>query len=164
MASKRPAENKHTGCGLPGTAVDLQGSLRDFLLPVVEFLGILVPGMFFIFALVPAISVPAATFVRIVQGGEVAAPIASEYLVTLILSPGAGSIFLLAVFSYVFGHIFFRQDPKVPDEKSFKKVNDADLCEGEGPVRMCDAEKQHNEVELERNRSKGRMDENRSAQ
>lgn len=126
------------------SVIEMPGALRDFILPIVEFLGILVPGMFFIFALIPAIVIPTVTMVRIFEGVQNTAPIASEYLAGIVLSPSAGTIFLLAIFSYVFGHMFFRQDPKVPDNESFKKVNVAELMKEEGPVRLCDAEIAYN--------------------
>lgn len=124
--------------------VDLDGSIRDFILPIVEFLGILVPGMVFIFALFPAVVIPIATVLRLVEDTDVRLPIASESLVTTILSPSMGTIFLLAVFSYVFGHMFFRQDPKTPDQHSFNKVNGDELGEEKGPVRLCEKEQEYN--------------------
>ena len=141
---KDTGEKKKSGRRGLESMVDMQGSLRDFILPIVEFLGILVPGVFFIFALIPSIIIPTATILRIIEGAQATAPIASEYLVTIILSPSVGTIFLLAIFSYVFGHMFFRQDPKIPDQQSFKKVNDSELCKEEGPVRMSDVEIEYN--------------------
>ncbi|MBA3031343.1 MAG: hypothetical protein FP816_21365 [Desulfobacteraceae bacterium] len=128
------------------SVVDLQGSLRDFVLPIVEFLGILVPGVVFIFALIPAIIVPTVNVLRIIEGMQPKLPINSEYLLTIVLSPSVGTILLLAIFSYVFGHMFFRQDPKIPDQQSFKKVNKAEIFKEEGPVRMCEAEIEYNKT------------------
>jgi len=124
--------------------LDLQGSLREFILPIVEFLGILVPGVVFIFALIPAVIIPIVTVLRIVEGVDANLPFASEYLVNIILSPSMGTMFLLAVFSYVFGHIFFRQDPKIPDLHSFNRVNKDKMGEEKGPVRLCENEQNHN--------------------
>jgi len=125
--------------------LDMQGSLRDFILPIVEFLGILVPGVVFIFALIPAAIIPIVTIIRIIEGVDAQSPLASEYLVNIILSPSFGTMFLLAVFSYVFGHMFFRQDPKIPDFHSFKRVNTEEMGEEKGPVRLCDSEQKFND-------------------
>ncbi len=155
MTKQEEAENKKKSSqeGLE-SVVNMQGSLRDFILPIVEFLGILVPGVFFIFALIPAIIIPTATFLKIIEGVQVTTPIASDYLVKIILSPSAGTIFLLAIFAYVFGHVFFRQDPKIPDQKSFKKVNDSELCEEEGPVRMSEVEIAYNKEKNKKRKHK----------
>ncbi len=141
------------------SVVDMQGSLRDFILPIVEFLGILVPGIVFIFALIPALMVPIASILRLVEGEGSKSPIASEYLVTIILSPSMGTIFLLSIFSYVFGHMFFRQDPKIPDQHSFKKVNKAKIFKEEGPVRMCEAEINYNKEKEKKEEEENRKDE-----
>ncbi len=103
--------------------LDLQGSIRDFILPIVEFLGILVPGMIFIFALIPAVIIPINTVLGIMENKDAGLPIASDHIISIILSPSMGTVFLMTVFSYVFGHMFFRQDPKIPDQHSFNKVN-----------------------------------------
>lgn len=128
--------------GLIKPDVGLHGTLRNFILPIVEFLGILVPGIIFIFALFPAAILPVASVLRTAEGLEPKLPMISECLTNIFLSPSMGTVFLLSVFSYVVGHLFFRQDPKIPDQHSFKKVRET--IKEEGPVRLCENEKAFN--------------------
>ncbi len=65
MASE---DNKSINAGyekkLPPLMVP-SGTIRDFLLPIVEFLGILVPGIIFLFAIFPAIIIPSMAGIRL---------------------------------------------------------------------------------------------------
>lgn len=105
--------------------------LREF---VVDFLGILVPGFGFTAALVPALILP---FI---------ASIYTPYAI-IFLAPqdvrevfaGLGYLFdlfkvelILAVmaFSYVVGSVFFRLDPKIPDARSYWRLDAYDKKTG----------------------------------
>jgi hypothetical protein len=118
------------------------GTIRDFLLPIVEFLGILVPGIIFILAAFPALVIPSVAIIKIIETGKVVVPIISDELAKSILDPNSIKLFILLVLSYVIGHIFFRQDPKIPDTKSFDRVP-SDIKK-DGPVRLCDNEIEYN--------------------
>ncbi len=118
------------------------GTIRDFLLPIVEFLGILVPGIIFLLAIFPAIAIPLMAIIKIMANGSIVSPIVSDDTVKLIMEPNAMKSFVLLVFGYVIGHIFFRQDPKIPDTKSFQKV--PNTIKKDGPVRLCQKEKEYN--------------------
>lgn len=118
------------------------GTIRDFLLPIVEFLGILVPGIIFILASFPSFAIPSIAIINIIETNKVIVPIVSEDLVKSILEPNSIKIFILLILSYVIGHIFFRQDPKIPDTKSFERVPD-DIRK-DGPVRLCEDEIKYN--------------------
>ena len=135
------SENEHNKkMKFPETEV--RGTIRDFILPIVEFLGILVPGVIFIFALIPAVIVPLITMLRVVDRSIANIPLLREKLVIHFFSLGFGTLFILSIFSYVVGHLFFRQDPKIPDEHSFKKVKET--IKEEGPVRLGKKEKEYN--------------------
>ena len=121
---------------------EVRGTIRDFILPIVEFLGILVPGVIFIFAFIPAVIVPLATMLQVVERPTANIPLLNESLLIHLISPDYGTLFILTVFSYVVGHLFFRQDPKIPDEHSFKKVRET--IKEEGPVRIGEKEKEYN--------------------
>jgi len=121
----------------------LRGTIRDFIMPIVEFLGILVPGVIFVFAFLPAVLIPLASLLQIAESATPKLPIIGYDVIGTFLSPGAGTIFVLCVFSYVVGHIFFRQDPKIPDQHSFKRVRST--IKEEGPVRLSNAERKFND-------------------
>lgn len=122
---------------------EVKGTIRDFVLPIVEFLGILVPGVFFIFAFIPSLVLPLASIIHVVEGSEPKLPLISDNLVRIFISPEFGTMFILSVFSYVIGHLFFRQDPKIPDKRSFIRVKET--IKEEGPVRLSNEEKEYNE-------------------
>jgi hypothetical protein len=120
-----------------------EGTVRDFLLPIVEFLGILVPGLLFLLLALPAVAVPLTQAIEFVQSGSVGSRDAFTYVLDLVKSSSLGLAGIVLVSSYVAGHILFRQDPKIPDESSFKRVYPS---QGEsGPVRQCEAEIRYNE-------------------
>lgn len=128
------------GSKIPQT--DVRGTIRDFILPIVEFLGILVPGVIFIFALIPGAIFPLASLLEVIGRDSVNSTLLLKKLFDHLISPGFGTLFILMVFSYVVGHLFFRQDPKIPDEHSFVRVKDT--IKEEGPVRLGENEKQFN--------------------
>lgn len=120
MNSEQKAHDKDDG-GSPPSAI------REF---IVEFLGSLVPGVAFLFAVVPAFVIPiltiALTFLPhpamtfpTVQG---AVP-ASVSTVMFLLFPALMGFF---VFAYIAGHLFYRQNPKTADEASFKRISKND--------------------------------------
>lgn len=118
------------------------GTIKDFLLPVVEFLGILVPGLVFILLLLPAIFVPCFALINTISESTQLNSLGSEWLVNIAQQPNFIHMSGVFVFAYVVGHLFFRQDPKYPDRKSFNRVKQTI---GEtGPVRLCDKEREYN--------------------
>lgn len=134
--------NDHTKSKLKFPEIVPEGTLRDFLLPIVEFLGILVPGLLFLLIAIPALVIPctyALTFV--IKGTSVALDL-FDYVIDIMKSSSIGVAGIVLVASYVAGHIFYRQDPKIPDEHSFNKVKK--LIEHTGPVRHSEAEYQYN--------------------
>lgn len=134
-------QNKQMGAE-PTRGLDLQGTIRGLFLPIVEFLGILVPGVIFNFSFVFAVIIPLISFIEVFSGSEITgAPIFIDVLKAL-LTPGMGTLILISVFSYVVGHLFFRQDPKIPDERSFEVVRKT--IGDEGPVRLGVPEQKYN--------------------
>ena len=120
-----------------------EGSLRDFVLPIVEFLGILVPGLLFLLLALPALAVPITYVLTFIITGHSDALNSFEYIVELLKASSVGVAGVVLVASYVAGHIFYRQDPKIPDEHSFNRVKDT--IRETGPVRICPAEIEDNE-------------------
>ncbi len=129
---------------------DVRGTIRDFVLPIVEFLGILVPGVIFIFAFIPATIFPLASLLEVVGQDSFSGILLDKELFTHLISPSFGTLFILVVFSYVAGHLFFRQDPKIPDEHSFVRVKET--IKEEGPVRLGKEEKGFNESKNQPNK------------
>lgn len=120
-----------------------EGTVRDFLLPIVEFLGILVPGLLFLLLAIPAIGLPIINGLEFLQGAQTGPEDSFEYVLELVKSSSLGLAGIVLVSSYVAGHVFFRQNPKIPDECSFKRVF---VTQKEyGPVRLCEAEIKDNE-------------------
>lgn len=110
---------------------------------IVEFLGSLVPGMTFILLAVAALMPPSVILLRTIE--RVTAPVQGlkETLpdVTLIYIM-IFSLFL--VLSYVAGHLFFRQDPKIPDERSFHRIEEKfrdEKLRDKGPARRESGER-----------------------
>lgn len=138
-------------------------NLKDFLLPIVEFFGILVPGIFFLTALIPSVIVPfvvlfktTTLYINSITGGshdQVLKVIDFHWILinkTFVLAEGGfnktyGLLFL--IFSYIIGHILFRQDIKVADFASFNKTSKR--YKEVGPVRRRkrDNEKSYKEAE-----------------
>ena len=136
MKSEAPKEESK----IPQT--DVRGTIRDFILPIVEFLGILVPGLIFIFAFIPAAIFPLASLLEVIELSPSQSMLLGKEIVIHLISPSFGTLFVLTVFSYVVGHLFFRQDPKIPDEHSFDRVKET--IKEEGPVRLGTNEKEFN--------------------
>lgn len=100
---------------------------------IVDILGSLVPGFVFVVLLVPALGWPSFVLVRALGGNrpqdyEIVRAFAS------VLAQFHLELFVgLIALSYIVGHLFFRQDPKIPDEKSFYRVQK--IIGETGPVR-----------------------------
>lgn len=123
--------------------LQFRGTIRDFILPIVEFLGILVPGFVFILSFLLSMIVPLASLLQIIGDAEPKSPsLIIENILNMIVSPKSGTLIMLSIVSYVVGHLFFRQDPKIPDKHSFMKILRND--KQEGPVRLCDRERAYN--------------------
>jgi hypothetical protein len=106
--------------------------VKDFL---VDGLGILLPGLSFIFACIPALIAPLAWFIFVAD-----AAFAGDWKENITLGKLFGSsslkslergassfhweiFFALVASSYVIGHLLFRQDIKEPDRKSFIRAH-----------------------------------------
>lgn len=96
----------------------LGATVREFF---VDFLGSLVPGFFFI-----SLSAPLLTWLLwlfrdsvILQSGS---PLAVLPPLQLITSFRIELVSAVLVFAYVLGSVFFRQDPKIPDQESAAHV------------------------------------------
>ncbi|MBT8079522.1 MAG: hypothetical protein KJO31_13165 [Gammaproteobacteria bacterium] len=97
-------------------------SFWGVFVPIVEFLGILVPGIVFLTGLLPAAIIPVVMSLR--AHPEISRDLSGS--IFWIPDLGQASMFLVTaiflIIAYVVGHAFFRQDPKVPDQHSFKKI------------------------------------------
>lgn len=103
-------------------ATTARGTLREFL---VEFLGSLVPGIAFLVSMVPGFIVPAtaALFGLFkLPWPQVGFPTGVPASITTILFLIIPGVLAFLVFAYLAGHFFYRQDPKIADEASFKKI------------------------------------------
>ena len=101
---------------------------------IVDILGSLVPGFVFVVLLVPALGWPSFVLVGALGGNRT-----QDYEVIRAFASGLAQFHLelfvgLIALSYIVGHLFFRQDPKIPDEKSFNRVQK--IIGESGPVRM----------------------------
>lgn len=95
-------------------------SIREFL---VDLLGGLVPGALFTSAALLSLMWPLWVLFRQLQK---AAPISKESVTQITNFASAFRLELVIFFivgSYVIGHIFFRLDPKVPDQRSYARVS-----------------------------------------
>jgi hypothetical protein len=112
-------------------------SIREL---IVDFFGSLVPGLIFVTCAVVVVAWPLVSALQLtltLLGAE--RPISELYADIARLTDAARVelTILLVMVAYVAGHLFYRQDPKVPDERSFKRtvtktddwVADADNCE-----------------------------------
>lgn len=109
--------------------------IREF---IIDFLGSLVPGVVCLVALVPAVLVPAWVVLDDLSPrlhSDVSKLIATnvDLPVTILLIVIPLFLLFLAA-AYVFGHLFYRQDPKKADEASFARV--ASTSGNRGMVRM----------------------------
>jgi hypothetical protein len=97
-----------------------RSSIRDFL---VDLLGGLVPGVVFTFLAMASIGWPTWAILREVQRST---PIDSKVLqqgAVVLQTFRFEIIAFFVVASYVTGHFLFRQDPKVPDRRSFLRAS-----------------------------------------
>lgn len=100
---------------------------------IVDILGSLVPGFVFVVLLVPALGWSSFILVRALGGNH-----PQDYEIIRAFASGLAQFHLelfvgLIALSYIVGHLFFRQDPKIPDEQSFRRVQKT-IGES-GPVR-----------------------------
>jgi hypothetical protein len=107
---------------------------------IVDFLGSLVPGVAFTTALVPALVLPGYALMRVLGDMRAGLPFSLvDYAPVSAFSYIGGSGIFLVV-SYILGNLFFRQDPKIPDIKSYamasKNVN------YDGPIKMKKGKKE----------------------
>lgn len=143
MSSNQPV----SGEKIPGQST--QGAILDFLLPIVEFLGILVPGLVFFALSIPSLAVPIIATLEFIRSGRAPQFHAFDLFIEILKNSTWALTTLILVGSYVAGHIFYRRDPKIPDERSFQRV--PLKIRQNGPVRIC-AE------EIEFNRKNGEKD------
>jgi hypothetical protein len=92
---------------------------------IVDLVAGLLPGFIFVVATVPALILPALGLCLRIRGHDVNL----EQLILMLKAKSDGlssafqwemAAFVLAV-SYVFGHLFYRQDPKAPDWRSVQR-------------------------------------------
>lgn len=104
-------------------------AIREFY---IELFGVLVPGVFFVLLAAIGFLVPALNALLIV--GDT--PIWSE-IKAYASTHSIVSVLVTMVFAYVAGQIFYRQDPKVPDQRSIQNMRrrDPDAFSG-GCVRL----------------------------
>lgn len=93
----------------------------------VEFFGSFVPGLFFILFSSLCLFAPAFLFLSILLIGAPSSPaeFLSEIYYVISNLPSIGWIVLaILIFpiSYFLGHIFHRQDPKIPNRKGYEKL------------------------------------------
>lgn len=136
--------NESESVGLRFPETEAKGTVRYFLIPLVEFLGILVPGAIFLLACMLALVLPLATVVDFLEGTPSRTTQQLYEFSKVLISPSFGTLIIIAIVSYVVGHLFFRQDPKHPDTCSFTRVKEQ--IGEEGPVRLCEDEKAFNRL------------------
>ncbi len=108
-------------------------TLRDLF---VDFLGSLVPGLLFVTLVGLTLVWPALSLCRSIQ-----IAITPESKLSLVYIPGVFETFkwefvvFILVLSYIAGCLFFRQDPKNPDERSFRYIKNK-VDQDNWPVRV----------------------------
>jgi len=107
-------------------------TIREFL---VEFMGSLVPGFLFVFLATVGFGWPVAALCGALLSPGSGASLSFAGCAELLGVIRFETIFFVLAFSYVLGHFFFRQDPKVPDESSVFCIRQA-LKSGDGAVRF----------------------------
>ena len=142
-----PRAQRQSDAKVPG--ISPQGAVWDFLLPIVEFLGILVPGLVFLTLSIPSLGVPVIATLEFIQTGKAPLLQAFEFFMNALNTSTWALTTLVLVGSYVAGHIFYRRDPKIPDEKSFQRV--PENIRKNGPVRICEKEIAFNRENNEKN-------------
>lgn len=97
-------------------------SLRDV---IVDFFGSLIPGIVFTGMALATFAWPLFSLISSLvdlQASQTTPSIIAQKVVTLI-NPIRLEVFaFLIMLSYVVGHLFYRQDPKKPDQKSFEYI------------------------------------------
>jgi len=102
---------------------------RDFF---VDFLGGLVPGILFLLGISAALGPPLYAVVDGFSPGDKLSlgSLAKKVLESTRDTPNFLwiALFLIAVgLAYVIGHLFYRQDPKVPNKRSFRKLKSREI-------------------------------------
>lgn len=127
--------------GKPTSSAGILEESRPVSVPVREFivdvLGSLVPGVTFLAMLGPAFLIPCLSLVRVLEGTGVAAPLFGPSIHGFVTSYRFEILIIYVAISYAVGHIFFRQDPKTPDRKSYLRIREAALRAGkeyDGPA------------------------------
>jgi hypothetical protein len=97
---------------------------------VVDFFGSLVPGLIFTFSIIVLFGLPLfsllAILSRLLDGEDYPDAVALLTTVGTLLNPYWLEVLLFTlVVAFVAGHFFYRQDPKLPDSKSFKRIKPA---------------------------------------
>ena len=95
---------------------------------LIDFLGGLVPGMLFILAILIALAIPTQALVGTLAGQphKSWSDTVLDYASNIKQTPSAfwiSGFVTFALISFVVGHLFYRNDPKKPDQRSFKKLS-----------------------------------------
>jgi hypothetical protein len=101
---------------------------------LVDLLGGLLPGTLYVLGLIPGFLVPAVFFVAVVEG-KAPSPL-RDWNVPDSAVFWLAAFLLILMTAYVVGHLFFRESPKTPDERSVLRTN-AHLEEG-AAVRLAE--------------------------
>jgi hypothetical protein len=94
--------------------------------------------------LIPAILIPSLVLVLIASGNAIynEIPLLAPYAIEIMSKFRIELFVSVAAFSYVWGHIFFRQDPKLPDTISYWRLPKSDRSDG--PVQEKDFDEHEN--------------------
>ncbi len=99
----------------------------------IDFLGSLVPGFLFTMFAIPVVVWSAVICWHTIQGVTKTQPtIAIPY--NFAVTFRAESLCLILVVSYVLGFVFFRRDPKIPDQRSAAYLMWKDRCVGRSAI------------------------------
>jgi len=112
-------------------------SIREL---IVDFLGSLVPGLVFVSCAVVLLAWPLTSALQealTILGSTRTMPNIYAGVAQFAAAIRVELTILLVMVAYVAGHLFYRQDPKIPDERSFRRtvsktdewVADFDNCE-----------------------------------
>jgi hypothetical protein len=93
-------------------------SIREL---IVDFLGSLVPGLIFVSTALALLAWPVRSAFEVMLLRSDASLSMSDNVMRIAAAARVELTVLLVMLSYVAGHLFYRQDPKEPDERSFKR-------------------------------------------
>jgi hypothetical protein len=121
----------------PTELLDQPGRSHPFREFIVEFFGILLPGFAFTAGLFPSVVFPALALLIALPGGV---SLTGDRVATLFEMFKIEVLIAIAAFSYVWGHVFYRLDPKLPDTISYwimperhRKDDSAGACHDDQP-------------------------------